>query len=448
MTMTELNEVEVSPPLSFHWHGGSGYLHGISATKLVLEGQIPKGTAGLSVQCGSKQIPVDLNLAEISSDGRRMRVEFSRPSSDLEALLALLRKEQHIDLCDKVDVESEKKRNGFEALYFKPTSLPNFDFHQISLESTFLDRKFSLPFLITGMTGGVVRGTEINRRLALAASELNIPMGVGSQRVALEHPEHADVFKLKRYASHLFLIGNLGISQLLRGSLDDALRAIEMIDADALAIHINLVQEAIQPEGDRQLAGALTRILEVNKRIGVPLIVKEVGSGLDPVTARELILGGVRALDVGGSGGTSWGWIESLRGKSRLMKELGHEFRDWGIPTANAVAAIRAFDSSVELIATGGMRGGMMAAKALALGANMVGVGLPLFKSALESEASAVDLLHRWSESLSRVLWATNSRCIADLKGKLSLGPPYADALASLINKSNIDTLKMDPYDR
>ncbi len=448
MTLHELNEVEVSPPLSLHWQGGSGYLHGISTTKLILEGQIPKGTAGLSVQCGGKQIPVDLSLASISPEGRRVKIEFPQSSSDLEALMALLRKEQHIDLCRKVDVEAETKRNGFESLYFKPSSLPNFDFHEIALETKFLDRKFSLPFLITGMTGGIMRGTEINRRLARTAAELNIPMGVGSQRIALEHPEHADVFNVKRHAPNLFLIGNLGISQLLRSSLDDALRAVEMIQADALAIHINLVQEAIQPEGDRLLAGALNRILEVKKRLGVPLIVKEVGSGLDPTTAKELILGGVRALDVGGSGGTSWGWIESLRGKSRLMKELGHEFRDWGIPTANAVAAIRLMDANVELIATGGMRGGMMAAKALALGANMVGVGLPLFKAALESEASAIDLLNRWAESLSRVLWATNSKSILELRGKLSLGPPYANALASLINQSPIDFPIMDPYER
>jgi isopentenyl-diphosphate delta-isomerase len=444
MNLVDLNEVEVSPPLNVHWHGGAGFLHSLSPTKLILEGQIPTGTLGLSVHCGANQIPIDLSQSEITPEGRKIKIQFQGESKDIDVLLSLLRKDQHIDLCRKVDVESEKKLTGFENLYFNPVSLPDLNFDEISLEASFLGRRFSLPFLITGRTGGVMRGTEINRRLAIAASELNIPMGVGSQRVALEHPEHADMFNLKRHAPNLFLIGNLGISQLLKGSLDDALRAAEMIKADALAIHINLIQEAIQPEGDRQVSGAVRKIEDLKKRLGVPLIIKEVGSGLDPVTARRLIQAGITALDVGGSGGTSWGWIESLRGKSRLIKELGHEFRDWGIPTAHALAAIRRFDSEVALIATGGMRGGMMAAKALALGANMVGVGLPLFKAAFESEKAVMDILNNWSESLKRVLWATDSKNIGELKGKLSLGRPYAHALSELIQGTNTETKKDD----
>jgi isopentenyl-diphosphate delta-isomerase len=425
----EKNEVKILPPLSVAWHGGKGFLHLISSRTMVIEGSPPNDATGFSVYFGSMQVPILLTDADIAQKDDRSIVTFRETSKDLEGILTLVRKEQHIELCLTTDVEAEKRWTGFENLNFIPRTLPEFDLADVSLEREFLQRKFSLPYLITGMTGGMSRGTEINRRLAIAASELNIPMGVGSQRIALDDSKHAEQFNLKRHTPNLFLIANVGISQLSKGSAEDALRAVDMIKADALAIHINLIQEAVQPEGDRFIEGAYTRIAEVLKSLAVPLIIKEVGSGMDPVTASELCRLGVKALDVGGSGGTSWGWIEGFRGASKLSRQLGHDFRNWGIPTANAVAAIKCLNLPCEIIATGGMRGGIMAAKALGLGASMVGFGLPLFKAAIESENEVIRVLRHWSESTKRVLWATNSRHCSELEGKLTYGHPFEDQI-------------------
>jgi isopentenyl-diphosphate delta-isomerase len=425
----EKNEVKVFPPISVAWHGGKGFLHHISSSSMVIEGSPASNISGFSVYFGSMQVPVPLLEASISQKDDRCHVSFREPSKDLEGILTLIRKEQHIELCLTTDVESEKRWTGFESIHFIPRALPEFDLAEVSLQTKFLNKKFSLPYLITGMTGGMSRGTEINRRLAIAASELNIPMGVGSQRIALDDPQHAEQFHLKRHSPNLFLIANIGISQLTKGSAQDALRAVDMIKADALAIHLNLIQEAVQPEGDRFIEGAYARIAEVVKSVSVPVIVKEVGSGLDPVTASELSRLGVKALDVGGSGGTSWGWIEGFRGTSKLSRQLGQDFRNWGIPTANALAAIKCLNLPFEIIATGGMRGGVMAAKALGLGANMVGFGLPLFKAAIESEKEVIRVLQHWSESTKRVLWATNSRHCLELEGKLTYGLPFEGQL-------------------
>jgi len=426
-------EIAIKPPLFVRWREGSGYLCRISTRSLTIDGILTEVIDGVTVHVGGKKLPVQTNNCDLLHRENQTRISYHQDNPDLNALLALLRKEQHIELCLSTDVEASTRLTGFENIHFIPRALPELNFDDVSLSSQFLGRHFDLPFLITGMTGGVVRGGEINRRLAVVASKLNIPMGVGSQRVALEHPEQADQFRLKHHAPSLFLIGNLGIAQLIKGQVDLARRAIEMIDADAIAIHINILQEAIQPEGDRLIVEAYRKIEDLVKAVRVPVIVKEVGCGLDQQTARRLLDVGVKALDVGGSGGTSWGWIEGLRGQSNLTQNLGREFRNWGIPTAHALAGLANLNPSVPLIATGGIRGGIMAAKALALGASMVGVGLPLFRAASESEDAALELLSQWSQSLKRVLWATNSRSAKDLAGSWTIGLPYESELEKLL---------------
>ncbi|MCX6125169.1 MAG: type 2 isopentenyl-diphosphate Delta-isomerase [Proteobacteria bacterium] len=298
------------------------------------------------------------------------------------------RKEQHIELCAREDVEHSSQSNGFSQFTLPQVSLPELNWNEVSTAKEFLKTKFAAPFLITGMTGGIEKAALINDRLASAATSFQIPMGVGSQRIALEDSRHKAIFELKKKHPKLFLIGNIGIGQLTGSNdLDLCKRAIEMIDADALAIHVNVLQELIQVEGDKDFRGVLDRIGALAGALGRPLIVKEVGAGMDSGTVKLLFERGVRAIDVGGTGGTSWALIEGLRASDRRVQRLGQTFRDWGIPTAEALsAAVNLGLKGVEYIATGGMRDGVMALKAVHIGASMVGLGLPMFKAALVSD--------------------------------------------------------------
>lgn len=334
------------------------------------------------------------------------------------------RKQDHIALCANQDVEGSTKETGFASFRFMPRSLPELDWSDVQTARPFLGRTFASPILITGMTGGIAQGASINRRLAAIASHANIPMGVGSQRIGLDSPEHAKIFAVKDAAPDVFLIGNLGAAQLRgKDAYDLCARAVEMIDADALAIHVNVLQELIQDEGDRNFKGLTESILNIADRISVPVIVKEVGVGLDPQSVARLASGKVAALDVGGRGGTSWSHIEGLRSSQKDTQHLGVLFRDFGLTTAEALLAARKIAKILPMIATGGIRDGLTMAKALALGATMVGVGLPFMRAALVSENE----LHRVYEEMLRglkiTMLATGSRCLDDLARSLISNP-------------------------
>jgi isopentenyl-diphosphate delta-isomerase len=323
------------------------------------------------------------------------------------------RKEEHIDLCANQDVEHSKRDNGFSSFVLPHVALPGLNWSDLDTSRLFLGKQFSSPFLITGMTGGLERAAQINENLARVAETYNIPMGVGSQRIALEEPKHADIFELKRKFPKLFLIGNIGIGQLDgKDDLDLCNRAIDMIRADALAIHINVLQELIQPEGDRNFRNTLDYIGNLVNKIRVPLIVKEVGAGMDTTTVQNLYSRGVRAIDVGGKGGTSWAYIEGLRAKSDHGQRLGKTFRDFGISTADAL--ISAHDlklPGLELIATGGMRDGLTALKAIKIGgARMVGFGLPLFKAALLSSEKVSQEIEILRSELKVAMMCTSTK--------------------------------------
>jgi isopentenyl-diphosphate delta-isomerase len=257
-----------------------------------------------------------------------------------------------------------------------------------------MGRDFGAPILITGMTGGVTQASIINERLAIAATTHNIPMGVGSQRLALEDEQHAAIFRLKDKFPKLFLLGNIGIGQLQANNyLELCQRAVDMIEADALAIHINVLQELIQVEGDRNFRGIIAKIGEVQRRLNVPVLVKEVGAGLDVTTALRLAEHGITHFDVGGAGGTSWALIEGLRSSDPFIQRRGEIFRNWGIPTAEAIRTVRSALPQSTLVATGGIRDGLMVLKALYTGANMAGIGLPLMRAATENNEAASKLL-------------------------------------------------------
>lgn len=342
----------------------------------------------------------------------------------LDALLGQVRKAQHIAICRDQDVESSDRYSGFERFDFCPDALPELDYSDINSQSSFLGRSFSYPIFITGMTGGVEQGADINKNLALAAQALNIPMGIGSQRIALEDPKLARIFRVKQHAPELFLLGNIGGAQLTgKDALDLCKRVVEMIDADALAIHLNAAQEMVQSEGNREFKGIADNIAAICQHLSVPVVVKEVGAGLSAKTLQRLINLGVKAFDCAGRGGTSWTWVEALRSKDETTRRLGATFRNWGIPTAHSLIEIRKDFKDIDLIATGGIRNGLEVAKAVALGANMVGIGLPLFKKALISVEETEKELFILTRELKTAMLLTGSRQIKDLA--MSLVPRY-----------------------
>ena len=315
-------------------------------------------------------------ITQYSSKNLLLKVK-EQSLSSLHDLLGQVRKDQHIEICRSLDVESSDKFTGFSEVQFIPEAIPELDFEDLDTSCELFERKFDLPILITGMTGGIEKGVDINRRLAVAAQEFNIPMGVGSQRVALENPSYASIFDVKKHAPNVFLIGNLGFAQLRNDNyLDLCRRAIDMIDADALAIHVNVIQEAVQMEGDRHFKGVLDKLAHICNDIETPVIIKEVGSGIAPNSIQRLAELGISGVDIGGRGGTSWGYIEGLRSNNEETKALANTFRDWGIPTAYALVAARSNQNKLPLIATGGVRDGLTVA-AVALGANFAGIGLP-----------------------------------------------------------------------
>ncbi len=352
----------------------------------------------------------------------------------LQEMLGQIRKDQHIEICRSQDVEASDRYTGFQDLAFLPEALPLFDHSEIDTTVEFLGSSFALPILITGMTGGIQKGAQINRRLALAAQKFGIPMGVGSQRIALDNAEYAPIFSVKDTAPNVFLIGNIGIAQLADGdALDRCRRAVDMIKADALAIHFNIVQEHIQVEGDRNLAGIMKGLEMICAKLDVPVIAKEVGSGVSPSSAKMLAERGIAAIDIGGAGGTSWAHIEGLRSSSDIVTQLGATFRNWGIPTAYSLAAVREALPHFPLIATGGIRDGLTVAKACALGAQFAGVGLPLLKAALQNETAVEETIEGYERGLRLTMLASGAKSLKQLGNKIVRGRPYESTFTRLI---------------
>lgn len=347
----------------------------------------------------------------------------------LTALLGWIRKGQHIDICLNQDVEAADKFTGFERVHILPQALPD-EGGIPDTKARFLGQSFAAPLLITGMTGGLAEGATINRRLARCAQELGIPMGVGSQRIAIEDSDYRSIFSVKRDVPGVFLIGNLGMGQLTgAGSYDRCMQAIEMIEADALAIHINTLQESIQVEGDHSFHGLKDRLSTLIPKLPCPVLIKEVGCGMDAASAAFFIEAGAAAIDVGGRGGTSWGHIEGLRAQSPGLKRLGRVFRDWGIPTAYSLAALKTRFPDFECVATGGLRTGLDVAKAVGLGASMAGIGLPVFRAARESEEGALVLMRQLKHELQIAMQSSGCSSLAQLEQRICLGMPYSEAL-------------------
>jgi isopentenyl-diphosphate delta-isomerase len=303
------------------------------------------------------------------------------------------RKKQHLELCLDTGSVTGPSATGFDRYSLIHNALPELDIDGIDLSAAFLGRKLKAPLLISSMTGGFKLARRVNRNLAAAAQELGLAMGVGSQRVAIEEPSVADSFQVRDLAPDILLFANLGAVQLNYGyGIDECRRAVEMIGADGLILHLNVLQEAVQPEGNRNFKGLTGKITEVCRHLQVPVVAKEVGSGISVDVAQRLARAGVRAIDVAGKGGTSWYAVEASRA-AKAGKPVDAAFADWGIPTEEALVSVRKALPEMELIASGGIRSGLDIAKAIALGANIAALGQPLLTPALESPRKVVNFI-------------------------------------------------------
>jgi isopentenyl-diphosphate delta-isomerase len=301
------------------------------------------------------------------------------------------RKADHIRVNLDEDVRSGLP-SGFERLHFHHHALPELDLSDVDAGSALLGKRLAAPLLISSMTGGTEQAGRINLALAEAAQAGRIAMGLGSQRVALEDARWEASFQVRRVAPDILLFANLGAVQLNYGyGAVECLRAVEMVSADALILHLNPLQEAVGPDGDTRFRGLLPRIEAVCRALPVPVIVKEVGWGISAAVARRLVDAGVAVIDVAGAGGTSWTQVEMHRARTPQQAELAAAFLDWGLPTVVALREVHQALPGVPLIASGGLRSGVDLAKSIALGASLGGMAGPFLKAAAESSQAVHD---------------------------------------------------------
>jgi len=334
------------------------------------------------------------------------------------------RKLDHLLICIEQDVSTQGTSTGLERYRLRHCALPELNLRDIDLGSRFLGKHLKAPLLVSAMTGGTARAREINRSLARAAQAFGIAMGVGSQRTAIENQQQVSTYQVRDIAPDILLFANLGAVQLNYGyGLAECRQAVEMIEADALILHLNPLQEALQPHGNTDFSRLLHKIEAICCEIEVPVIVKEVGWGISASVARKLAGAGVAALDVAGSGGTSWSEVEKHRSRGGLLHRIAADFANWGIPTSQAIREIRDALPDLPLIGSGGIQSGPEAAVALALGADLVGLARPLLKAATVSAEAVQEQLEVLIEGLRIALFAAGIPDMASLKG-LSLEEP------------------------
>ncbi|MEK6986103.1 MAG: type 2 isopentenyl-diphosphate Delta-isomerase [Candidatus Thermoplasmatota archaeon] len=340
-------------------------------------------------------------------------------ASDAKALETERRKEEHLRIPLEKDVQSIP--SPWDAVRFRHNAIQEMDRDDIDLRTTFLGKKLRAPIQITGMTGGAKKAGEFNNRLAAAAAEHGVAMGVGSQRAALENPKLAETYSVILDHDVPLRIANLGLPQLILWgdeAASKAKEAVAMVEAHALAIHLNSLQEAVQPEGDTVAKGGLAAIARVAKALKVPVVAKETGAGIDGKAAVQLAKAGVKAIDVGGLGGTSFSAVEHWRALDQgdaTKARLGKTFWDWGIPTPACVASVRATLPNLPLVATGGLRSGLDAARAIALGANLAGFAGTMFRAAATGPDGATRELAVLQEELKTTLYLVGAIRPSDL---------------------------------
>ncbi len=329
------------------------------------------------------------------------------------------RKIDHLRIVLGEDVNAKGITSGWMRYRFKHCALPELDMSEIDTSVTFLGKRLRAPLLISSMTGGAQEAERINLMLAEAAEMLGVAFGVGSQRAALINPEVARTYQVRRVAPTALVLANLGAVQLNYGyGIDECRQVVEMIEADALILHLNALQEAVQPEGNTNFKGLLGKIEAVCRKLEVPVIVKEVGNGISAEVARKLVAVGVAAIDVAGAGGTSWSEVERFRHTHDRGRSIAGLFAGWGIPTTEALKEVRAALPEIPLIGSGGVRSGLDVAKAIALGADLVGSAAPHLVQASQEHgvAAIVDGLRSLHDELRITMFCTGAADVQALR--------------------------------
>ncbi len=322
------------------------------------------------------------------------------------------RKAEHIRICLEEKAQAKNVTAGFEDIRFVHRALPEVDRKDINLSTSFLNKTFSAPLIVEAMTGGTEEAIEINQNIAVAVEKLGLGMGLGSQRAAVENNHLERTYAVARKAApNAFLIANIGGVQLVHGyGIKEVRKVVEMIDADAVAIHLNALQEAVQPEGQTNFKGVLAKICDIANELDKPVIVKETGAGICAGDAKALKNAGVKAIDVGGVGGTSFAAVEYYRGE----KALGKAFWDWGIPTAASVTEVYQA-TKMPIIASGGVRSGIDVAKALALDSCLAGIAQPVLEAATKSSNMVEQVISEYLNELRNVMFLVGAENVAGL---------------------------------
>ncbi len=330
-------------------------------------------------------------------------------------------KGRHLEVCLHEAVEY-RKTTGLERYEFVNEAMPELALGDVDLSCVLAGKPLRAPLMISPMTGGTERGREINRKLASAAERHGLAFGVGSQRLALEQPDREIFYRVRDVAPRALVFANFGAAQLARGyDASHARRAITMIGADALFVHFNALQEVLQDRDASFLgiARAFERLCREMTAEGIPVFAREVCFGMTAATVTRLVDCGASGIDCSGAGGTSWARVEAYCATSQRGRELGERFGEWGIATSQSILNVRAASASIPLIASGGLRNGIDLAKALALGADVGAMARPLLLRAHEGEASLEQFIVGTLEELRICMFATGSRTVADLRGKL-----------------------------
>lgn len=327
------------------------------------------------------------------------------------------RKADHIKVVLAEDVGAKLITTGFEHLQLEHCALPDGDLEQVDLSLELWQKKLRAPVLISSMTGGTAQAQSINYRLAAVAQELGLAMGIGSQRAALEAPHLIPTYQVRRVAPQILLFANLGLVQFNYGyGVEQARQAVEMIEADALILHLNPLQEAVQTGGDRRWSGLWSQLEKIVAQVTVPVIVKEVGNGISARVARRLADCGVAAIDVAGAGGTSWSEVEAHRQTDPHARQIAHSFAGWGLPTALCLQEVVQSLPHLPVFASGGIRNGLEVAKAVALGATLVGSAAPFLAPAASTPEALYQKFSGLLEELRIAAFCCGAMDLASLR--------------------------------
>ncbi len=327
------------------------------------------------------------------------------------------RKADHLRISLEEDVQFEGLTTGFERYQFIHQALPEMELKEVDLSLSLFGKRLEAPLIISSMTGGIEPAERINRNLARAAQEMGVAMGVGSLRPAIDDPSLAHTYQVREVAPDILLFANLGAVQLNYGyGVEECRRAVEMIEADGLILHLNPLQECLQEEGNTDFSGLLAQIEKVCHGLSLPVIVKEVGWGIAEGVAKKLAQAGVAGIDVAGAGGTSWSEVERYRASNEAVKNVAAAFAQWGIPTADSIRMAREGAPEVTLIASGGIRTGVDVAKAIALGADGAALATPLLKAANASWETAMEKLEEIIQELRITMFCIGARNLREMK--------------------------------